>query len=153
MRVEDVYVQGSRTWVRLHDKGGKRREMPCDHNLEAWLSEYIRPLASMARQGLARSDHGRANLERSPNAMASVKSTSPHWSSLGCGVFGCSMPQHTCLSEATRRALSRIRRENAASYDRLAKVAVERRVVGLRRNVRLWPESGHIAGFEFKLKG
>ena len=29
MRVEDVYVQGRRTWVRLHEKGGKRHEMPC----------------------------------------------------------------------------------------------------------------------------
>ena len=24
MRVEDVYIQGRRTWVRLHEKGGKR---------------------------------------------------------------------------------------------------------------------------------
>ena len=41
MRVEDVYFQGRRTWVRLHEKGGKQHEMPCHHNLEAWLHEYI----------------------------------------------------------------------------------------------------------------
>ena len=41
MRVEDVYVQSRRTWVRLHEKGGKRHEMPCHHNLEAWLHAYI----------------------------------------------------------------------------------------------------------------
>jgi site-specific recombinase XerD len=41
MRVEDVYIQGRRTWVRLHEKGGKQHEMPCHHNLEAWLHEYI----------------------------------------------------------------------------------------------------------------
>ena len=41
MRVEDVYIQGRRTWVRLHEKGGKQHEMPCHHNLEAWLNEYI----------------------------------------------------------------------------------------------------------------
>jgi integrase len=29
MRVEDVYVQGRRTWVRLHEKGGKVHELPC----------------------------------------------------------------------------------------------------------------------------
>lgn len=40
MRAEDVYVQGRRTWVRLHEKGGKRHEMPCHHNLEAWLDAY-----------------------------------------------------------------------------------------------------------------
>ena len=41
MRVEDVYVQNRRLWVRLHEKGGKRHEMPCHHNLEAYLHAYI----------------------------------------------------------------------------------------------------------------
>lgn len=41
MRIEDVYVQGRRTWVRLHEKGGKRYEMPCHHNLDAYLHAYI----------------------------------------------------------------------------------------------------------------
>ena len=41
MRVEDVYVQSRRLWVRLHEKGGKEHEMPCHHNLEAWLTAYI----------------------------------------------------------------------------------------------------------------
>jgi site-specific recombinase XerC len=41
MRVEDVYVQNRRIWVRLHEKGGKRHEMPCHHNLEEYLHVYI----------------------------------------------------------------------------------------------------------------
>lgn len=41
MRVEDVFVKNRRLWVRLHEKGGKRHEMPCHHNLEAWLHAYI----------------------------------------------------------------------------------------------------------------
>jgi site-specific recombinase XerD len=41
MKVEDVYVQKRRLWVRLHEKGGKRHEMPCHHNLEAYLHAYI----------------------------------------------------------------------------------------------------------------
>jgi site-specific recombinase XerD len=41
MRIEDVYTQNRRTWVRLHEKGGKRHEMPCHHNLEAYLHAYI----------------------------------------------------------------------------------------------------------------
>jgi integrase/recombinase XerD len=41
MRVEDVYMQGRRTWVRLHEKGGKAHEMPCHHSLEAYLHAYI----------------------------------------------------------------------------------------------------------------
>jgi site-specific recombinase XerD len=42
MRVEDVYIQGRRTWVRLHEKGGKRHEMPCHHSLEDYLEAYIK---------------------------------------------------------------------------------------------------------------
>jgi site-specific recombinase XerD len=41
MRVEDVYTQGRRMWARLHEKGGKRHEMPCHHKLEAFVAEYI----------------------------------------------------------------------------------------------------------------
>lgn len=41
MRVEDAYVQGRRLWVRLHEKGGKRHEMPCHHNLETYLHAYL----------------------------------------------------------------------------------------------------------------
>jgi integrase len=41
MRVEDYYSQGKRWWVRLHEKGGRRREVPAHHTLEAYLDEYI----------------------------------------------------------------------------------------------------------------
>jgi integrase len=41
MKVQDVYVQNRRLWVRLHEKGGKRHEMPCHHNLETYLHAYI----------------------------------------------------------------------------------------------------------------
>jgi site-specific recombinase XerC len=41
MRVEDVYVQQRRLWVRLREKGGRRHEMPCHHTLEAYLHAYI----------------------------------------------------------------------------------------------------------------
>jgi len=41
MKVDDVYVQNWRLWVRLHEKGGKRHEMPCHHNLETYLQAFI----------------------------------------------------------------------------------------------------------------
>ena len=41
MKVEDVYVQNRRSWVRLYEKGGKQHEMPCHHSLEAYLNEYL----------------------------------------------------------------------------------------------------------------
>ena len=41
MRVEDYYPEGKRWWVRLHEKGGKRHEMPAHHKLEQYLDEYL----------------------------------------------------------------------------------------------------------------
>lgn len=41
MKVEDVYTQNRRLWVRLREKGGKRHEMPCHHNLEEYLDAYL----------------------------------------------------------------------------------------------------------------
>lgn len=41
MKVRDYFVQGRRGWVRLHEKGGKEHEVPCHHNLEGLLDEYI----------------------------------------------------------------------------------------------------------------
>ena len=41
MRVDDVYPQNRRLWVRLHEKGGKQHAMPCHHNLKSYLHAYI----------------------------------------------------------------------------------------------------------------
>lgn len=41
MKVEDVFVQNRRLWLRLHEKGGKVIALPCHHNLEAYLHTYL----------------------------------------------------------------------------------------------------------------
>jgi integrase/recombinase XerD len=41
LKVEDYYVQKRRGWIRLHEKGGKVHEVPCHHNLEKYLEEYL----------------------------------------------------------------------------------------------------------------
>lgn len=41
MQVRDVYTQNRRLWVRLHEKGGKRHEMPCHHTLEEYIDVYL----------------------------------------------------------------------------------------------------------------
>jgi len=41
MRVEDYYPGAKRWWIRLHEKGGKRHEMPAHHKLEQFLDEYL----------------------------------------------------------------------------------------------------------------
>lgn len=41
MKVEDVFVQQRRLWVRLREKGGKVADLPCHHTLEALLHAYL----------------------------------------------------------------------------------------------------------------
>ena len=41
LRVEDYYPAGKRWWLRLHEKGGKRHDMPVHHKLEQFLDEYL----------------------------------------------------------------------------------------------------------------
>ena len=41
MKVEDVFTQNRRLWVRLREKGGKPHAMPCHHHLETYLTAYI----------------------------------------------------------------------------------------------------------------
>ena len=41
MKMEDYFQTGKRWSVRLHEKGGKRHQVPCHHNAEAYLDTYI----------------------------------------------------------------------------------------------------------------
>ena len=41
MKVEDYFIQGRRGWVRLHEKGGKRHDVPAHHKLDEYLEEYL----------------------------------------------------------------------------------------------------------------
>ncbi len=41
MNVGDYYQNGKRGWIRLHEKGGRYHEMPCHHNAEQYLDEYV----------------------------------------------------------------------------------------------------------------
>jgi len=75
MRVEDYYTQGRRGWVRLHEKGGKRHEMPCNHHLEAYLDAYIQAagLADDLKGYLFRTTRGKTRvLTTNPLAQADV---------------------------------------------------------------------------------
>jgi site-specific recombinase XerD len=64
MRVEDYYPQGKRWWLRLHEKGGKRHEMPVHHKLEAFLEEYLdaAEIRDQARSPLFRTTAGKTGI-------------------------------------------------------------------------------------------
>jgi integrase/recombinase XerD len=41
MKVEDYYTEGRRAWFRLHEKGGKRHEVPAHHNAADYVDAYL----------------------------------------------------------------------------------------------------------------
>ncbi len=49
LRVEDYYTEGRRAWFRLHEKGGKRHEIPAHHNAADYLDAYL-DAAGIAQQ-------------------------------------------------------------------------------------------------------
>lgn len=51
MKMEDYYQNGRRSWLRLHEKGGKRHEVPAHHNAEAYVDAYLEAVESAATAG------------------------------------------------------------------------------------------------------
>jgi integrase/recombinase XerD len=41
MNIEDYYPLGRRSWLRLHEKGGKFHEVPAHHHVEAYVDAYL----------------------------------------------------------------------------------------------------------------
>jgi len=41
MDVQDYYPDGKRWWFRLHEKGGKRHEVPAHHSAEAYVDAWL----------------------------------------------------------------------------------------------------------------
>lgn len=75
MKVEDCYTQARRVWVRLHEKGGKRHEMPAHHNLDGYLDQYIQAagIAAERKGPLFRTGYGKTGtLTRNPMRQADV---------------------------------------------------------------------------------
>jgi len=74
MRVEDYYENGKRGWFRLHEKGGKRHEVPAHHNAEKYTDEYIEAagIAGEKKTPLFRSVDKRRQLTSNPMARTDV---------------------------------------------------------------------------------
>lgn len=63
MQVQDYYPQGKRSWIRLHEKGGKFHEVPCHHKAEEYLDAYTKAaeLKDKPKTPLFRSTRGRTS--------------------------------------------------------------------------------------------
>ncbi|MCX6596155.1 MAG: tyrosine-type recombinase/integrase [Acidobacteria bacterium] len=73
LRQEDIYHQGRRLWVRLHEKGGKEHEMPCHHRLEQYLDDYLQAVPGKPKGWLFRTTMGRSGkLTERPMAQPDV---------------------------------------------------------------------------------
>ena len=74
MRVEDYYQNGKRWWIRLHEKGGKRHEVPAHHNAEAYLDAYMDAAGiwEESKSPLFRSVDRRRRLTENPMARTDV---------------------------------------------------------------------------------
>jgi site-specific recombinase XerD len=80
MKVEDYYIEGRKAWFRLHEKGGKRHEVPAHHNAADYVDAYLAAagIAADKKSPLFRSVGGRSQTltERpidSRNALDMVK--------------------------------------------------------------------------------
>ena len=69
MNVGDYYQLGKRSWIRLHEKGGKFHEVPAHHNAEQYLDLYI------AKAGIG--DEKKTPLFRSAFGKGNMLSTAP----------------------------------------------------------------------------
>jgi len=75
MKVEDVFTQNRRLWVRLREKGGKAHAMPCHHSLEEYLHAYLDQagIAGDSKGPLFRTiGRGTARLTRTPLPQANA---------------------------------------------------------------------------------
>jgi site-specific recombinase XerD len=68
MEVEDYYQNGRRCWIRLHEKGGKRHDVPAHHKAEAYIDAYIGAagIADQKKSPLFRSINKHRQLTKTP---------------------------------------------------------------------------------------
>jgi integrase len=74
MRVGDYYSEGKRWWFRLHEKGGKRHEVPAHHNAEAYMDAYLEAagIGEQKKSPLFRSVDRRRRLTAQPMTRTDV---------------------------------------------------------------------------------
>ena len=147
MRVGDVYVQGRRTWVRLHEKGGKQHEMPCHHNLDEYLHAYVDAagIAGDEKGWLFRTTVGRSgSLSERPMRQGDVyrmigrrAAAAEVWTKIGCHSFRATgiteylrnggkleVAQQMANHESSRTTGLYDRRQDGVSLDEVERIVI-----------------------------
>jgi integrase/recombinase XerD len=104
MKVEDYFQEGKRWWFRLHEKGGKRHEVPAHHNAEAYVDTYLAAaqIADDRKGPLSRSlDRERHLTERRLHRLEVLATPAPTCGVCRCGVIKrrarqAGLPHTTC---------------------------------------------------------
>ena len=147
MRVGDVYFQGRRTWVRLHEKGGKVHEMPCHHNLDEYLHAYVDAAGITAddKGWLFRTTVGRSGaLSERPMGQGDVyrmigrrAAAAEVWTKIGCHSFRATgiteylrnggkleVAQQMANHESSRTTGLYDRRQDGVSLDEVERIVI-----------------------------
>lgn len=146
MRVEDFYAEGKRWWFRLHEKGGKRHEVPAHHNADEYLDAYLKaseisgdkksPLfRSISRTGhvsdraMTRNDAFRMVKRRAKAAGLSLKTTCHSFRATGITAYlenggTIENAQAIAAHESPRTTKLYDRTEDAISLNEIERIAI-----------------------------
>src|SRR5208282_1237613 len=83
---------GKRWWFRLHEKGGKRHEVPAHHNAEAYMDAYLTAarITDLKKAPLFRSVNKRRHLTENPMTRTDVLRM------IKRRALGAGLPSSTC---------------------------------------------------------
>ena len=88
MRRQDYFLQGTRGWLRLHEKGGKRHDVPAHHRARPPSMRIWSPAGSRTRRRRCSERRPVAPPER-PVADAAAEAAVDAWIEAHCPIPGC----------------------------------------------------------------
>jgi integrase len=92
MRVGDLFQHRKRQWPRLHEKGGKRHEVPCHPSVEEYLNTWI------AAAGIERDKKGPffRNMRKGDQLTVNAMTRFDVLHTMKCRAHAAALPYSTC---------------------------------------------------------
>ena len=118
MRRQDYFGQGSRGWLRLHEKGGRRHDVPAHHRASSTLDEHVEaagleePKAALFQTRPGAGCRAGRSTRAPPPFTDRTSVVSPSWFVFPRRTVTSSTPSPSAASStsAQRRALTSLRR-------------------------------------------